>query len=108
MRRATQALEDNTAALEENNELIRNPPSYQIATTGPAGGVADYSAMLAAARAEVLGQQTRVATNYDAGGGTTQARLNASWRGTSTTVLELDGREVAKATKDYMDEELAF
>ena len=103
-----QALEDNTAALEENNELIRNPPSYQIATTGPAGGVADYSAMLAAARAEVLGQQTRVATNYDAGGGTTQARLNASWRGTSTTVLELDGREVAKATKDYMDEELAF
>ena len=103
-----QALEDNTAALEENNELIRNPPSYQIATTGPAGGVADYSAILAAARAEVLGQQTRVATNYDAGGGTTQARLNASWRGTSTTVLELDGREVAKATKDYMDEELAF
>ena len=103
-----QALEDNTAALEENNELIRNPPSYQIATTGPAGGVADYSAMLAAARAEVLGQQTRVTTNYDAGGGTTQARLNASWRGTSTTVLELDGREVAKATKDYMDEELAF
>ena len=103
-----QALEDNTAALEENNDLIRNPPSYQIATTGPAGGVADYSAMLAAARAEVLGQQTRVATNYDAGGGTTQARLNASWRGTSTTVLELDGREVAKATKDYMDEELAF
>ena len=103
-----QALEDNTAALEANNELIRNPPSYQIATTGPAGGVADYSAMLAAARAEVLGQQTRVTTNYDAGGGTTQARLNASWRGTSTTVLELDGREVAKATKDYMDEELAF
>lgn len=103
-----QALEDNTAALEENNELIRNPPSYQIATTGPAGSVADYSAMLAAARAEVLGQQTRVTTNYDAGGGTTQARLNASWRGTSTTVLELDGREVAKATKDYMDEELAF
>ena len=103
-----QALEDNTAALEENNELIRNPPSYQIATTGPAGGVADYSAMLAAARAEVLGQQTRVTTNYDAGGGTTQARLNASWRGTSTTVLELDGREVAKATKDYMDEELVF
>ena len=103
-----QALEDNTAALEENNDLIRNPPSYQIATTGPAGGVADYSAMLAAARAEVLGQQTRVTTNYDAGGGTTQARLNASWRGTSTTVLELDGREVAKATKDYMDEELAF
>lgn len=106
--KVTNALEDNTAALEENNELIRNPPSYQIATTGPAGGVADYSAMLAAARAEVLGQQTRVATNYDAGGGTTQARLNASWRGTSTTVLELDGREVAKATKDYMDEELAF
>ena len=103
-----EALKENTEAIKENTELIRNPPSYQIATTGPAGGVADYSAMLAAARAEVLGQQTRVTTNYDAGGGTTQARLNASWRGTSTTVLELDGREVAKATKDYMDEELAF
>lgn len=104
----TDALEENTEALEEQTELLRNPPSYRDSGSGPAGGVTDYSAMLAAARAEVLRQNTQVATNYDAGGGTTQARLNASWRGTSTTILELDGREVAKATKDYMDEELAF
>ena len=102
------ALEENTDALKENTELLRNPPSYRDSGVGPTGGVTDYSALLAAARAEVLGQQTRVATNYDAGGGTTQARLNASWRGTSTTVLELDGKEIARATAPYMDEELAF
>ena len=103
-----EALEENTEAIKENTELIRNPPRYQSGGSGPTGGVTDYSAMLAAARAEVLAQNTRVVSNYDAGSGQTAARLNASWHGTSTTVLELDGREVAKATKDYMDEELAF
>ena len=103
-----QALEDNTAALEENNDLIRNPPSYRDAGLGPSSGVADYSAMLAAARAAVLAQNSQVVTNYDAGSGQTSARLNASWHGTSTTVIEMDGREVARATAPYMDEELAF
>lgn len=102
------ALEENTDALKENTELLRNPPSYRDSGVGPTGGVTDYSALLAAARAEVLGQQTRVATNYDAGSGQTAARLNASWRGTSTTVLELDGREVARAVTPYVDEDLAF
>ena len=68
----------------------------------------DYSAMLAAARAEVLAANNRVVTNYDAGSGQTSARLNASWHGTSTTVLELDGREVARAVTPYVDEDLAF
>lgn len=103
-----EALEENTDALKENTELLRNPPSYRDSGVGPTGGVTDYSALLAAARAEVLGQQTRVATNYDAGSGQTAARLNASWRGTSTTVLELDGREVARAVTPYVDEDLAF
>ena len=102
------ALEENTDALKENTDLLRNPPSYRDSGVGPTGGVTDYSAMLAAARAEVLGQQTRVATNYDAGSGQTAARLNASWRGTSTTVLELDGREVARAVTPYVDEDLVF
>lgn len=35
-------------------------------------------------------------------------QLNASWRGTSTVVLNLDGREVARTTAPYMDEELEF
>lgn len=103
-----EALEENTEAIEENTELIRNPPRYQSGGSGPTGGVTDYSAMLAAARAEVLAQNTRVVSNYDAGSGQTAARLNASWHGTSTTVLELDGREVARAVTPYVDEDLAF
>lgn len=35
-------------------------------------------------------------------------QLSASWRGSSTTILNLDGREVARSTAPYMDEELAF
>lgn len=104
----TDALEENTAALEENTELIRNPPRYQTGGGGPTTGVTDYSAMLAAARAAVQLQNTRAVTNYDAGSGQTTARLNASWHGESTTVLELDGKEIARATAPYMDEELAF
>ena len=102
------ALKENTEALKEQTDLIRNPPRYQTGGSGPTGGVTDYSAMLAAARAEVLAQNTRVVSNYDAGSGQTAARLNASWHGTSTTVLELDGREVARAVTPYVDEDLAF
>ena len=104
----TDALEENTAALEENTELIRNPPRYQTEGGGPTTSVTDYSAMLAAARAAVLAQNTRAVTNYDAGSGQTTARLNASWKGTSTTVLNLDGREVARAVTPYVDEDMAF
>ena len=103
-----EALEENTEAIKENTELIRNPPRYQSGGSGPTGGVTDYSAMLAATRAEVLAANNRVVTNYDAGSGQTSARLNASWHGTSTTVLELDGREVARAVTPYVDEDLAF
>lgn len=41
-------------------------------------------------------------------GSTASQQLNASWRGSSTTILNLDGREVARSTAPYMDEELAF
>lgn len=103
-----EALEENTEAIKENTDLIRNPPRYQSGGSGPTGGVTDYSAMLVAARAAVLAANGRVVTNYDAGSGQTAARLNASWHGTSTTVLELDGREVARAMTPYVDEDLAF
>lgn len=106
--KVTSALEDNTEAIQEQTDLIRNPPRYQTGGGGPSTGVTDYSAMLAAARAAVLAQNTKTVTNYDAGSGQTTARLNASWRGTSTTVLELDGKEIARATAPYMDEELVF
>ena len=103
-----EALEENTDALKENTELLRNPPRYQTGGGGPTTGVTDYSAMLAAARAAVLAQNTKAVTNYDAGSGQTTARLNASWKGTSTTVLNLDGREVARAVTPYVDEDMAF
>lgn len=106
--KVTNALEDNTEAIQEQTDLIRNPPRYQTGGGGPTTGVTDYSAMLAAARAAVQLQNTRAVTNYDAGSGQTTARLNASWHGESTTVLELDGKEIARATAPYMDEELAF
>ena len=106
--KVTNALEDNTEAIQEQTDLIRNPPRYQTGGGGPTTGVTDYSAMLAAARAAVQSQNTRVVTNYDAGSGQTAARLNASWKGTSTTVLNLDGREVARAVTPYVDEDMAF
>ena len=104
----TNALEDNTDALEENSDLIRNPPRYQTGGGGPTTGVIDYSAMLAAARAAMQSQNTRVVTNYDAGSGQTAARLNASWKGSSTTVLNVDGKEVARVITPYVDEDMAF
>ena len=106
--KVTNALEDNTEAIQEQTDLIRNPPRYQTGGGGPSTGVTDYSAMLAAARAAVLAQNTRAVTNYDAGSGQTTARLNASWKGTSTTVLQLDGREVARAVTPYVDEDMVF
>ena len=106
--KVTNALEDNTEAIQEQTDLIRNPPRYQTGGGGPTTGVTDYSAMLAAARAAVLAQNTRAVTNYDAGSGQTTARLNASWKGTSTTVLQLDGREVARAVTPYVDEDMVF
>lgn len=106
--KVTNALEDNTEAIQSQTDLIRNPPRYQTGGGGPTTGVTDYSAMLAAARAAVLAQNTRAVTNYDAGSGQTTARLNASWQGTSTTVLNLDGREVARAVTPYVDQDMAF
>ena len=106
--KVTNALEDNTEAIQDQTDLIRNPPRYQTGGGGPTTGVTDYSAMLAAARAAVLAQNTKAVTNYDAGSGQTTARLNASWKGTSTTVLNLDGREVARAVTPYVDEDMAF
>ena len=102
----TAALDTNTAALEENAELLRSPPRYRAPSTGVTTGVQDYAGMLAAAQAAIALQGTRVAVNYDAASAAT--RLNASWRGTSTTIIEMDGREVARAVTPYVDENLAF
>lgn len=101
-----EALEENTEALKENTKKYLESPAYK--TAGAGTQAADYAALLAAARAEAERQNQHAASNYDAGSGATAARLNASWRGSTTAVLQVDGREFARATAEYMDEELAF
>lgn len=101
-----EALRENTEALKENTQKYLEAPAYKAAGAGTQA--ADYAALLAAARAQAIQQGVHTATNYDAGSGATAARLNASWTGSTTAILQVDGREVARATADYMDEELAF
>lgn len=77
-------------------------------TAGEAVQAARTSAeeMLAAARSAVHDNQRQTGSAITATGTTAQTALNASWRGESVTVVELDGREVARATAPYMDEQL--
>ncbi len=62
--------------------------------------------MVLAARGAVMENQSRTAETVTTTGTGAQAALNASWHGESTTVIEMDGREVARATAPYMDEQL--
>lgn len=63
--------------------------------------VQESQAAAAANRQSVSGVQNGT-------GSAAAQQLNASWRGTSIVVLNLDGREVARTTAPYMDEELEF
>ena len=62
--------------------------------------------MVTAARGAVMENQSRTAETVTTTGSGAQAALNASWHGESTTVIEMDGREVARATAPYIDEQL--
>jgi hypothetical protein len=101
----TAAVEDQTDALDSLNET--QSATYDL-DTAESSTIIDYAALIAAARADAMASGVRAASNYTSGSAGTTARLNASWRGETTTILELDGREVARATADYMDEELSF
>lgn len=57
--------------------------------------------------AAAANQQSTTRVQSGTGSAASQ-QLSASWRGSSTTILNLDGREVARSTAPYMDEELAF
>lgn len=57
--------------------------------------------------AAAANQQSTTRVQSGTGSAASQ-QLNASWRGSFTTILNLDGREVARSTAPYMDEELAF
>lgn len=64
--------------------------------------------LVQASQAAAAANQQSLSSVQNSTGSAAAAQLNASWRGSSTTVLELDGREVARTTAPYMDEELSF
>jgi superoxide dismutase len=103
----TDALYTLTAAVQDQTDALTGSSLYDLDTT-ESSAINDYAALIAAARADALASGVRAASNYTSGSSGTTARLNASWNGESTTILEIDGREVARATADYMDEELSF
>lgn len=64
--------------------------------------------LVQASQAAAAANQQSMSSVQNSTGSAAAAQLNASWCGSSTTVLELDGREVARTTAPYMDEELSF
>lgn len=62
--------------------------------------------MIAAAKGAVLQEQMQVSSTVLHTGATAQTALNATFRGETTTVIQVDGREIARATAPYMDEQL--
>lgn len=64
--------------------------------------------LVQASQAAAAANQQSMSSVQNSTGSAAAAQLNASWRGSSTTVLKLDGREVARTTAPYMDEELSF
>lgn len=64
--------------------------------------------IIAAAQAELNQSQWRLGNVLVDTNGTAEQRLNASWTGESTTIIELDGHELARASAPYLDEQLAF
>lgn len=62
--------------------------------------------MVAAAQSAVFENQIQTGDQITQTGITAQTTLQASWRGESVTILQVDGREVARTTAPYMDEQL--
>lgn len=64
--------------------------------------------LVQASQAAAAANQQSLSSVQNSTGSAAAAQLNASWSGSSTTVLNIDGREVARTTAPYMDEELSF
>lgn len=62
--------------------------------------------MVLAARRAVADNQSHTAETVTSTGTGAQAAFNASWHGESTTIIEMDSREVARAIAPYIDEQL--
>ena len=61
-----------------------------------------------AAQAELNASKWRLSNVLVDTNAQTEQRLAASWTGESTTIIELDGHELARASAPYLDEQLAF
>lgn len=88
--------------LWEKKPTAVSADNYQQSDSITAARLVQESQAAAAAN-----QQSTTRVQSGTGSAASQ-QLNASWRGSSTTILNLDGREVARSTAPYMDEELAF
>lgn len=64
--------------------------------------------LVQASQAAAAANQQSLSSVQNSTGSAAAAQLNASWSGSSTTVINIDGREVARTTAPYMDEELSF
>ncbi|MBQ7860350.1 MAG: tape measure protein [Faecalibacterium sp.] len=82
--------------VEENADLVEQ------------AGRASAEDMLAAARDTVYDGQRQTGESISRTGTGAQTALQASWKGESVTILEVDGREVARSTAPYMDEQLLW
>lgn len=88
--------------LWEKKPTAVSADNYQQSDSITAARLVQESQAAAAAN-----QQSTTRVQSGTGSAASQ-QLSASWRGSSTTILNLDSREVARSTAPYMDEELAF
>lgn len=95
-------ISDGWNGSQEKKPTAVSADNYQQSDSITAARLVQESQAAAAAN-----QQSTTRVQSGTGSAASQ-QLNASWRGSSTTILNLDGREVARSTAPYMDEELAF
>lgn len=95
-------ISDGWNGSQETKPTAVSADNYQQSDSITAARLVQESQAAAAAN-----QQSTTRVQSGTGSAASQ-QLNASWRGSSTTILNLDGREVARSTAPYMDEELAF
>lgn len=81
---------------------------FQDDTSAEAAITQQAQDIVAAAQAELDQSKWRLGNVLVDTNAQTEQRLNASWTGESTTILELDGYELARASAPYIDTQMAF
>lgn len=90
------------------NGLWEDSPTAAPASNYKQSDSITAAKLVQASQAAAAANQQSLSSVQNSTGSAAAAQLNASWRGSSTTVLNIDGREVARTTAPYMDEELSF